>query len=102
MVVLTRGQPKAFPHESFPERVWMSNLFGRATQNLVLSEQLKAASAMVDRELKVVADIQHSLLPKSLPKHPDARPGRAATRPRAGPGATITMSSRCPTAAAAS
>ena len=41
----------------------MSSLFGRATQNLVLSAELKKAYEVVDRELKVVADIQRSLLP---------------------------------------
>ncbi len=70
MVVLMRDVPHAFAHESFPEWVWMSNLFGRATQNLVLSDQLRAASTLVDREMKVVADIQHSLLPKQLPRLP--------------------------------
>jgi sigma-B regulation protein RsbU (phosphoserine phosphatase) len=48
----------------------MSNLFGRATQNLVLSEKVKKAYDQVDRELKVVADIQLSLLPTDLPKIP--------------------------------
>ena len=50
--------------------VWMSNLFGRATHNLVLAEELKAAYEIVDRELKIVADIQRSLLPSPLPKIP--------------------------------
>ena len=45
----------------------MSNLFGRATQNLVLSGDLRAAYEAVDREMKVVADIQRSLLPTTLP-----------------------------------
>src|SRR5260221_5624062 len=48
----------------------MSNLFGRATHNLVLSEQVKRAYDAVDRELKVVADIQRSLLPAKLPQIP--------------------------------
>ena len=67
MVVLTRAEPDAFSFEDFPERVWMGNLFGRATQNLVLAEQLQAAYAVVDRELQVVAEIQRSLLPAELP-----------------------------------
>jgi len=70
MVVVMREEPNAFSHESFPERVWMSNLFGRATHNLVLSDQLRATSALVEREMKVVADIQHSLLPRQLPRLP--------------------------------
>jgi sigma-B regulation protein RsbU (phosphoserine phosphatase) len=48
----------------------MSNLFGRATHNLVLNDQLQAAYAAVDREMKTVADLQRSLLPASLPQIP--------------------------------
>ena len=76
MTVLMRSEPGAFDREQLPEWVWMSNLFGRATHNLVLSEELKRAYALVERELKVVADIQRSLLPKVLPDDPDPRPGR--------------------------
>ena len=70
MVVALREKPGSWEPEEFPERFWISGLFGRATQNLVLSEQLKQAYDVVDRELRVVADIQRSLLPKSLPKVP--------------------------------
>jgi phosphoserine phosphatase RsbU/P len=68
MVVFTRSDPDAFDREQFPENVWLANLFGRATQNLVLTERLRDAYEIVDRELKVVADIQQSLLPKEMPK----------------------------------
>jgi phosphoserine phosphatase RsbU/P len=67
MTVLMREGPSAFEREMFPEWVWLSNLFGRATQNLVLVDELKQAYDVVDRELKVVADIQRSLLPKEIP-----------------------------------
>jgi len=70
MVLLMRHDPAAFTREQFPEIVWMSNLFGRATYNLVLTQQLKAAYEAVDYEMKVVADIQHSLLPKKMPNIP--------------------------------
>lgn len=70
MTVLMRSAPDAFDHEEFPEHVWMSNLFGRATQNLVLADELKRAYQIVERELKVVADIQRSLLPKTIPTIP--------------------------------
>jgi phosphoserine phosphatase RsbU/P len=70
MVVSFRKQPRAFPPEQFPDWVWMSSLFGRATQNLVLSAELKKAYEVVDRELKRVADIQRSLLPSTLPTIP--------------------------------
>jgi sigma-B regulation protein RsbU (phosphoserine phosphatase) len=70
MAVMMREAPGAFDPEQFPEHVWLSNLFGRATHNLVLSEDLKRAYAIVDRELKIVADIQRSLLPKTIPTIP--------------------------------
>ncbi|HTU20141.1 MAG TPA: PP2C family protein-serine/threonine phosphatase [Gemmataceae bacterium] len=70
MVLIMRQEASAFPQEQFPEIVWLSNLFGRATHNLVLSEQLKAAYEAVDYEMKVVADIQRSLLPKKMPDIP--------------------------------
>src|SRR5579871_4455981 len=70
MILAMRREPAAFPPEQFPEVVWLSNLFGRATQNLVLSEQLKEAYEAVDYELKLVADIQRSLLPRKMPDIP--------------------------------
>lgn len=70
MVVIMRREPAAFPRERLPEIVWMSNLFGRAAHNLVLSEEVRKAYQAVDQELKVVADIQRSLLPVELPHIP--------------------------------
>jgi sigma-B regulation protein RsbU (phosphoserine phosphatase) len=70
MTLSFRKEPRAFPPEQFPDWVWMSSLFGRATQNLVLSAELKRAYDVVERELKVVADIQRSLLPKTIPPIP--------------------------------
>ncbi|HEY7091518.1 MAG TPA: PP2C family protein-serine/threonine phosphatase [Tepidisphaeraceae bacterium] len=70
MVVIFRNEPGAFNRETLPEHLWLSNLFGRATHNLVLSGQLRDAYDAVDRELQVVADIQRSLLPVELPKIP--------------------------------
>src|SRR5262249_3558906 len=70
MVVFLRDEPAAFNPEEFPELVWVSNLFGRATHNLVLSGQLKEAYEAVDQELRVVADIQRSLLPAKMPDIP--------------------------------
>ncbi len=70
MAVLMRSAPSAFNRDEFPEHVWMSNLFGRATHNLVLAEELKRAYNVVDRELKLVADIQRSLLPRTIPEIP--------------------------------
>ncbi len=70
MVVQTRRDANAFDPEQLPESVWLSNLFGRATHNLVLSHQVKQAYDEIDRELQVVASIQKSLLPDRLPDIP--------------------------------
>jgi sigma-B regulation protein RsbU (phosphoserine phosphatase) len=70
MVVLMRAAPAAFRRDQLPEHVWMSNLFGRATHNLVLSGELKKAYDALDNEMQVVADIQRSLLPVTLPDVP--------------------------------
>ena len=84
MVVLFREQPYAFDRAELPDLVWRTNLFGRATGNLVLKQELQRAYEDLDRELKIVADIQRSLLPAELPKIPSLdlaafyRPSRRA------------------------
>jgi sigma-B regulation protein RsbU (phosphoserine phosphatase) len=70
MTILMRTEPAAFDRAKFPEWVWLSNLFGRATHNLVLAAELRKAYSLVERELKVVADIQRALLPKAMPVIP--------------------------------
>jgi sigma-B regulation protein RsbU (phosphoserine phosphatase) len=70
MVLLLRRESAAFDPEEFPQLVWMSNLYGRATHNLVLSEQLKEAYEAADYDLRVVADIQRLLLPSKMPPIP--------------------------------
>jgi sigma-B regulation protein RsbU (phosphoserine phosphatase) len=70
MVVLLQKEPAGYDMEALPEHVWLANLFGRATTNLVLGNQVKEAYDAVDRELKAVADIQRSLLPAGLPDIP--------------------------------
>lgn len=70
MVVTLLRNPRGIDPEEFPEAVWMSNLFGRATNTLVLTRQLGEAYTALDRELKVVAEIQRSLLPSTLPDVP--------------------------------
>lgn len=70
MVAFMRREPGAFPKESFHDNILSSNLFGRATYNLVLSEQLKAAYDALDREMMIVGEIQRSLLPPKLPDIP--------------------------------
>ncbi|MES2790060.1 MAG: PP2C family protein-serine/threonine phosphatase [Planctomycetota bacterium] len=70
MAIQTRSVTYGFDSERLPEIVWMANLFGRATHNLVLADQIQKAYEEVDRELKAVADIQRSLLPSELPEIP--------------------------------
>lgn len=68
MVIFLNREADAYSPADLPEAVWMANLFGRATKNLVLSNQLDKAYAQLDDELRVVAEIQQSLLPSELPK----------------------------------
>ena len=70
MVVMLRPSPAAFPRHEVPDLVWRSNLFGRATSNLVLRDELQRAYQALDRELKIVGDIQRALLPGKLPNIP--------------------------------
>jgi sigma-B regulation protein RsbU (phosphoserine phosphatase) len=70
VIVVTREEPAAFPREQVPELVWMTNLFGRAMQTLVLSERLREAYDAADFELRTIAEMQHSLLPPSVPRVP--------------------------------
>ncbi len=70
MTALMRSVPNGFDPEALPDRVWMSNLFGRATGHLVIKEELRKAYEVVDRELQTVANIQRMLLPAEIPEIP--------------------------------
>jgi sigma-B regulation protein RsbU (phosphoserine phosphatase) len=70
MTLMLHSQPGGFELDGFPELVLRSNLVGQVTNSLVLSGELQRAYEAVDRELKLVADIQRSLLPKTLPRIP--------------------------------
>lgn len=70
MVVHLRRNPSGFDPQRFPEIVQVSNLFGRATKNLVLARELREANAALEREMRVIADIQQSLLPRATPLIP--------------------------------
>jgi sigma-B regulation protein RsbU (phosphoserine phosphatase) len=70
MVVHLRHEPGSFDPELLPEHVWTANLFGRATNSLVLADKVKTAYEEIDREMKAVAAIQRSLLPAKLPDVP--------------------------------
>ncbi len=67
LVVHMRNRADAFDPDSFPQMVWMTNLFSRATHNLVLSRQLATANAELDAEHAAIGEIQRSLLPKAPP-----------------------------------
>jgi len=70
MTVVLKREPDAFDPEELANQLWNANLFGRATKNLVLNDELRKAYEVVNRELRVVADIQRSLLPAKLPDVP--------------------------------
>lgn len=70
MVIQLEREPSAIDPETFPERVWLSSLFGRLTHNLVLRDEVSRAYEMLEREMRVVAEIQRSLLPQTLPAIP--------------------------------
>ncbi len=70
MVVSLRPDAGGFDPELVPELVWTSSLFGRATGSLVLSRQLAEANKALEREMGIVAAIQRSLLPATLPALP--------------------------------
>jgi sigma-B regulation protein RsbU (phosphoserine phosphatase) len=59
-----------FPFDQIPLMLWQANLWGRATLNLVTRQKLNTAYQSIDRELKIVGDIQKSLLPRTLPEIP--------------------------------
>ena len=68
MVVLTREEPGAFPPDQFPELVWMSNLFGRATQTALLSQKLRLDHEQARHDMRRIAKLQRALLPTELPR----------------------------------
>ncbi len=67
-VIFARATPNAFSRDQLADLVWVTGLFGRATYNLVLKQQVQEAFDAVDFELKMVERIQKSLLPRELPK----------------------------------
>jgi sigma-B regulation protein RsbU (phosphoserine phosphatase) len=70
MVILLREDRAGFVREQIPDMVWRTNLFGRATANLVLKDELHRAYQALDRELKTVGNIQRALLPAVIPEIP--------------------------------
>jgi len=70
LVIQMRRSPHAFDPERFPLMAWLTNLFSRATHNLLLSRQLAQAHRSLDREARTIAEIQRSILPERLPDIP--------------------------------
>jgi sigma-B regulation protein RsbU (phosphoserine phosphatase) len=70
MMILLGHEVNSFDPSTLPELVWTSNIFGRAVHNLRVGEELKRAYETIDAEVKVVSDLQCSLLPKALPDVP--------------------------------
>lgn len=68
MAISIWNQPNALDPARVPAMLWQANLFGRATHNMVLRQDLGAAYAAIDRELQAVGAIQRSLLPTELPE----------------------------------
>ena len=68
MIIRLMREPNAIDPESIPDLIITSNLFGRATYNLVMAERVQQAFDALDAEFKVIAEIQRSLLPSRLPK----------------------------------
>ncbi|MBI1335333.1 MAG: SpoIIE family protein phosphatase [Phycisphaera sp.] len=71
MAIALKRDPDGFDEAYFPEFVLIHNLFGRVTNNLVLTKQLAAAHKQLDEEMRIVGDIQRSLLPQELPEIPN-------------------------------
>jgi sigma-B regulation protein RsbU (phosphoserine phosphatase) len=71
MSVIARRERAAFDRTMLPALVALSNLFGRAAHAQVLRRELGTAYESLDRELRVVADIQRGLLPSQLPSIPN-------------------------------
>ena len=70
MAVTLHREPGAFDPLTFADRILTHNLFGRATNNMVIAQKLREANDALDAELKTVGDIQRSLLPQTLPDIP--------------------------------
>lgn len=70
MVIVLRSEPASFTLEELSTFVLTSNLVGHTTSQLVLADQLRAAYAALDREFRIVGEIQRQLLPAQVPAIP--------------------------------
>lgn len=70
MVIRLSTDPACFDEVDLAGAVFEANLFGCATRNLVLAQQLHQAHAELDYEMQRVGRIQRWLLPARLPHIP--------------------------------
>lgn len=70
MALMMFKDPASLNHVGLANMLWQANLFGRATLNMVLRQQLRNAYDDLDREMEVVGHMQRSLLPARLPDIP--------------------------------
>lgn len=84
VTIFLREEANAFDPDDLPHMFWTTNLFARATHNLVLSDQVKRAYEELDREsekvkraydmldgeARLIRDLQRALLPPELPRIP--------------------------------
>lgn len=70
LTIFLRQEANAFDPDDLPHMFWTTNLFARATHNLVLSDQVKRAYDMLDHEARLIRDLQRALLPPELPRIP--------------------------------
>ena len=68
MVLRMSREPDYFDARKLPDTMVISNLFGRATNGLVLARKLERVNATLDRELEGVGELQRDMLPQSLPE----------------------------------
>jgi sigma-B regulation protein RsbU (phosphoserine phosphatase) len=69
-LLVMQSRPGRFEGQDYADALWRGNLFGWAVGNLVLRAQLAEANQKLEREMRVVGEIQRSLLPESLPRLP--------------------------------
>jgi sigma-B regulation protein RsbU (phosphoserine phosphatase) len=70
MVVRWSADPKGMDGVRLADALLTTNLFGRATNNLVVAQRLQSAFRQLDHEMLRVAALQRSLLPARLPDIP--------------------------------